>query len=116
MLDLELVRTFVAIVDTAGFHSAGRQLDLSQPTVSQHLQRLEERLGVRLLDRDHRRPVLTPPGERFLSAARGLLRAARHVESSFLADLPTLAASSNVGIYLLQRELRRYRDAHRSSE
>src|SRR5262245_41494191 len=110
MVNLELVRTFVAIVDADGFHSAGEKLDLSQPTVSQHLRKLEDHLGARLLVRAPGRLMLTRHGLRFLPAARSLLRAAEHAASCIRAEHPTIGASSNVGIYMLQREQRRFRD------
>src|SRR4051794_23506180 len=55
MLDLIQVRSFVSIVETGGFQSAARQLGLAQPTVSQHLRKLEEALGVALVVRSNAR-------------------------------------------------------------
>ncbi|HEX5138105.1 MAG TPA: LysR family transcriptional regulator [Planctomycetota bacterium] len=111
MLNLEHARTFLAIIDAGGFHSAGTRLDLSQPTVSQQLRKLEAYLGAPLLIRRRGRMTLTRHGELFLPAARGLLRAAERAETSVTAGPPAVGASSNVGVYLLQRHLRRFRDS-----
>ncbi|WP_416376950.1 helix-turn-helix domain-containing protein [Klebsiella pneumoniae] len=47
----------VAIVQTGSFQSAARALGLAQPTVSQHLQKLEEQVGVTLVQRSRRLPA-----------------------------------------------------------
>lgn len=56
---------FVAIVEAGGISPAARRLRLSPASLSRRLQRLEARLGVRLLHRTTRRLVLTGPGEDF---------------------------------------------------
>lgn len=111
MLNLEHARTFLAIVDAGGFHSAGMRLDLAQPTVSQQLRKLEAYLGAPLLIRRRGQVTLTPQGELFLPAARGLVRAAERAEAAVARGPPAVGASSNVGVYLLQRHLRRFRDS-----
>ncbi len=50
-LDWNLLRTFATIVHEGGITAAARRLKLQQPTVSNALRRLEERLGQRLIDR-----------------------------------------------------------------
>jgi DNA-binding transcriptional LysR family regulator len=108
MLNLEHVRTFVAIVDAGGFQKAGTVLRLAQPTVSHQLRKLEEHLKARLLHRTPTQIDLTRHGERFLPLARSLLRAAGRAESLLESVPPTIGASSNIGIYMLQRYLRTY--------
>ena len=71
-LDLELLQSLVAVVDSGGFTAAGRRLHRAQSTVSAHLARLEERTGHRLLERSTLAP--TPEGERLLAHAREILR------------------------------------------
>ncbi len=73
MLDLRLLRTFVAVVDTASFTIAADRLNSTQSTVSQHLGRLESVMGRPLLDRSSRPIAPTPSGERLLGYARRLL-------------------------------------------
>jgi len=73
MLDLELLRSFVAVVDAGGFTRAGERVHRTQSTVSQQIRRLEEDLGQVLLDRDGKDVRPTEAGERLLSYARRLL-------------------------------------------
>ncbi|MEJ2455907.1 MAG: LysR substrate-binding domain-containing protein [Candidatus Thiodiazotropha sp.] len=72
-LELELLRTFVAVVDGGGFTRAAQRLHRTQSTVSQQLKRLEERLDTPLLERNTRRTALTERGELLLGYARRLL-------------------------------------------
>ena len=51
MLNLVWLKSFVAVLDHNGFQAAARQLDIAQPTLSQHLQKLENQLGVLLVHR-----------------------------------------------------------------
>jgi DNA-binding transcriptional LysR family regulator len=81
MLDFELLRTFVAVVDHGGFHRAAERLNLTQSTVSQQIKRLEAETGRPLLRRTTRSVALTDDGEMLLGDARRLLQleeAARH--------------------------------------
>jgi DNA-binding transcriptional LysR family regulator len=77
MLDLDLLRSFVSVVDTGGFTSAGERVHRTQSTVSQQIRRLEESLGFPLLHRNGRRATPTEQGERLVSYARRLLALAQ---------------------------------------
>lgn len=72
-MELELLRTFVAVVDGGGFTRAAKRLHRTQSTVSQQLKRLEERLDTPLLERNTRHVALTDRGELLLAYARRLL-------------------------------------------
>ncbi|WP_043351830.1 LysR substrate-binding domain-containing protein [Methylobacterium sp. B1] len=72
--DLDLLRTFVAIVDNGSFTRAAQRLSLTQSTVSLQIKRLEDGLARRLFDRDGRDLQLTPEGEILLTYARQILR------------------------------------------
>src|SRR5438105_4688367 len=72
-MDLELVRTFVAVVDSAGFAKAAGRRHMTQSTVSQQMKRLAEQAGHPLFAVDGRRRILTPSGELLLGYARRLL-------------------------------------------
>lgn len=67
---------FTAVSDTRHFGHAAQDLGMTQPPLSQGIQRLERHLGVRLFDRDARGVRLTAPGHHLLAPARDLLRAA----------------------------------------
>src|ERR1700730_1131989 len=73
MLDLDLFRSFVSVVDTGGFPRAGERVHRTQSTVSQQIRRLEEVFGRPLLHRDGKRITPTEEGERLLSYARRIL-------------------------------------------
>ena len=73
MLDLELLRSFVSVVDAGGFTRAGERIHRTQSTVSQQMKRLEEDVGQPLLNRTGKDVTPTEAGERLLSYARRLL-------------------------------------------
>jgi DNA-binding transcriptional LysR family regulator len=73
MLDLELLKSFVSVVDTGGFTRAGERVHRTQSTVSQQIRRLEESLGYALLHREGRQATPTEEGERLLSYSRRIL-------------------------------------------
>src|SRR5260370_38166775 len=72
MLDLQLLRSFVSVVDAGSFTRAGERVHRTQSTVSQQIQRLEEQLGRPLLHRNGRQVTPTDGGERLLPYARRL--------------------------------------------
>jgi DNA-binding transcriptional LysR family regulator len=73
MLDLDLLRSFVSVVDTGGFTRAGERVHRTQSTVSQQIIRLEKTLGYPLLHRNGRKATPTEQGERLVSYARRIL-------------------------------------------
>ena len=73
MLDLELLKSFVSVVDSGGFTRAGERVHRTQSTVSQQIKRLEEDIGQLLLIRNGKDVTPTEAGERLLSYARRLL-------------------------------------------
>ena len=81
MLELELLRAFVAVADCGGFHRAAERLNLTQSTISQQIKRLELEARRPLFRRTTRSVALTDDGEMLLGDARRLLQleeAARH--------------------------------------
>lgn len=72
-LDIDLLRAFVTVATQKGFTSAGQTLGATQSAISLRVQRLEERLGGRLLDRSPQGVSLTDFGAEFLIEARRLL-------------------------------------------
>ena len=70
---LELMRTYVAVVKQQSFTSAGRTLGKSKALVSKHIGELEDRLGVRLLNRTTRRVSVTEIGRAYYDRAAALL-------------------------------------------
>lgn len=73
MFDLDLLRSFVSVVDTGGFTRAGEQVNRTQSTISQQIRRLEEAVGKPLFQRDRRAVHLTEAGETLIGYARRML-------------------------------------------
>lgn len=72
-LDMTTLRSFVAVADQGGVTRAAAMLNLTQSAVSMQLKRLEDLLGLGLLDRSGRGVALTPAGEQMLGYARRLV-------------------------------------------
>jgi DNA-binding transcriptional LysR family regulator len=70
---LQAMTAFVAVVDSGGFASAARKLNLSPPVVTRAVAELEERLGLRLLTRTTRVVRVTDAGARFADDCRRIL-------------------------------------------
>ena len=74
-LDLDAVQAFVRIAEAGSFTLAADAMGTSQAAVSLKLKRLEDRLGLRLVDRTPRHVELSAQGATFLEHARSLLEA-----------------------------------------
>jgi DNA-binding transcriptional LysR family regulator len=83
ILDIDLLRTFHAVVRIGKFSAAAEQLHKSPAAVSVHIQRLEAVAGGRLLHRDNQSISLTVLGKRLLISTAALLR----THDQALADL-----------------------------
>ncbi|MFI7368120.1 LysR family transcriptional regulator [Streptomyces sp. NPDC050149] len=81
-MDLEAVRTFVAVADTGQFQEAAAELSITQQAVSRRISVLEKNLGVRLFTRTPRGAELTIDGQALLPHARELLRVAERAVAS----------------------------------
>jgi DNA-binding transcriptional LysR family regulator len=75
MYEPELLRTFLAVAQSLSFTRAAQTLRIGQPTVSQHVRRLEQVVGRRLFLRDTRSVTLTADGEAMTGFARSILAA-----------------------------------------
>ncbi len=72
---LAAMRVFASVVETGGLSAAGRALGLAPSTVSRRVAELEDRLGVRLLQRTTRRLSLTEAGATYYERVRDIVRA-----------------------------------------
>jgi DNA-binding transcriptional LysR family regulator len=75
MQDLNDIAFFAAVVENKGFSAAARALGQPKSTLSRHVSRLEERLGMRLLERSTRHFRLTDAGNSYYENARAVLDA-----------------------------------------
>jgi DNA-binding transcriptional LysR family regulator len=64
-MELRQIRSFLSIAETLSFVRSAEIIHLSQPALSLQIKALEEELGVRLLERNRRRTVLTAAGIAF---------------------------------------------------
>ena len=81
-MDLDAVRTFVAVADAGQFQEAAADLGITQQAVSKRIAALERDLGVRLFSRTARGAQLTIDGQAFLPHARALLQAEERAAAS----------------------------------
>ncbi|MFI1507803.1 LysR family transcriptional regulator [Streptomyces sp. NPDC020597] len=81
-MDLEAVRTFVAVAESGRFQKAAADLSITQQAVSKRIAAMERTLGVRLFTRAPRGAELTIDGQAFLPHARELLRVAERALAS----------------------------------
>ncbi|MGN6284551.1 MAG: LysR substrate-binding domain-containing protein [Afipia sp.] len=96
MLDLELLRSFVSVVDAGGFTRASERVHRTQSTVSQQIKRLEDDFGRVLLNRNGRTVTPTEDGERLLSYARRILSLAE--EARDVLARPSSEGAVRLGI------------------
>lgn len=119
MTDLKLrdLRYLVAIADTHHFGRAAAACHVSQPTLSAQLKKLEQSLGVQLIERGTKRASVTPAGQRVVARARAMLEASDDIVEmarSFgdpLAGRLRVALLPTIGPYLLPRVTPRLRKA-----
>lgn len=74
-LNLDQLRTFVAVVESGSFSAAARKLHLSQPAVSVQIRELERRFAVKLIERFGKQAHVTPPGRDLVEAAEHIFKA-----------------------------------------
>jgi len=109
MIDLDQVRTFVAVIEAGSFQDAAVRLGIAQPTVSQHVKKLEATLGYLLIERTRVQAGTTAHGARFLPYAKRLLQVAERAQNALDRGHLAIGASSNIGVYILQPFLKTFR-------
>ncbi len=112
------LRAFVALAEAGSFHRAAERIHIGQPALSQAIAGLEERVGVRLIERTTRSVRLTAAGEEFLVDARRVIEAnerlmARGVEWAQLRrGRIELLAIPSIAHRLLPTLVRHFAQAH----
>lgn len=114
-MEIKHLRSFAAVVRLGSFTKAAERLYLSQPTVSAHIQALEEELGVRLIIRTTKSLEVTPLGESVYRRATGILELHRQIAALCSQDNQTiirLGASTIPSAYVLPQLLPEFRQLH----
>ncbi|MEO6116603.1 MAG: LysR substrate-binding domain-containing protein [Pseudolysinimonas sp.] len=116
MFDPALLRTFVAVAETLNFTRAGELLELSQPTVSQQVRKLEVAAGRQLVARDTRAVALTDNGDAMLGFARSILaahdEAAAYFTGSAMRGRLRFGSADDLALTQLPQILRDFRQLY----
>ena len=117
LLNLRDLQYLVALAETRHFGRAARKCHVSQPTLSAQLKKLEEFLGVTLIERRPRQLALTAAGQAVVERARRMLRDAEDIRTLARASQDPLGGQLKIGLiptlgpYLLPRIAPRLRRA-----
>jgi LysR family transcriptional regulator, hydrogen peroxide-inducible genes activator len=116
-MNLKDLKYLVALADTGHFGRAAERTFVSQPTLSAQLKKLEEYLGVKLVERHPKHVQLTDVGKQIVARARRMLNEgdeiialARH-NTDPLAGKLKVALIPTIGPYLLPRVMQKLRKA-----
>lgn len=96
LLDSRSLALFLAVADALSFRQAAETLHLSQPPLSRAIRELEERLGVRLFDRNTKGVSLTDAGHRLVPYARGTAQLLRDAQAALAS--PGMPATLRLGL------------------
>ncbi|MGV6850273.1 MAG: hydrogen peroxide-inducible genes activator [Marinibacterium sp.] len=113
---LRQLRFLTAVAETLNFSRAAEACFVTQPTLSAGIKELEDRLGVRLIERTKRSVMLTPVGEEIAERAAALLLAGKEIEEAAAAHLRPdegdlrLGAIPTIGPFLIPPALPDLRD------
>jgi LysR family hydrogen peroxide-inducible transcriptional activator len=114
-MNLRDLRYLVALADTRHFGKAAERCYVSQPTLSAQIKKLENYLGVQLIERQPRRVALTETGAKIVPLARRMLQESDEIvalarnEHDPLAGKLNMALIPTIGPYLLPLVMRRIR-------
>lgn len=109
------IKVFRQVVESGSFVAAAERLDVSTTSVSKHVMHLEQRLGVRLLNRDTRKLSLTEPGRLYFERCKKFLEdlQATEAELGSLGSTPRgtlrITAPSFAAGHLLPEVIAQYR-------
>ncbi|MBN1190909.1 MAG: LysR family transcriptional regulator [Dehalococcoidales bacterium] len=119
-MNLDYLRTFIEVSKQGSFSEVARKLSISQPAVSFQIQRLEQELGVRLIDRRQKTLALTEEGKRFLAFAgqcdrdyQYMAHDLEQMKEEITGNL-SIAASTIPGDFILPTVLSEFKRRHPS--
>jgi DNA-binding transcriptional LysR family regulator len=117
-VDIHVLEVFCKIVESGSFSKAANAVYLTQPTVSGHIKKLEEEVGVRLLDRLGHRATPTKAGELLYRYAKRILAVRQEAQQALdefkggLRGELIIGASSIPGGYVLPPLISRFKAAY----
>jgi len=115
-LDVDVMKTFIAIADLGSFARAAEEVNKTQSAVSMQMKRLEETLGRPVFVRDGRHNRLAPDGERLLEYARRIVTLNDEVLTTFtqpeLTGLVRLGTPDDYADRFLPEILARFARTH----
>jgi len=117
-MEIHQLRYFVAVAEEGSFSQAADREHVSQPSLSQQIQKLEDELNQKLFDRLPRAVVLTEAGRRLLDYARQILTGIADARRSVAALEEEVAGRLSVGavpsiaLYVLPRLIRRFQQRY----
>ncbi|MFC4947960.1 LysR family transcriptional regulator [Pseudonocardia sp. GCM10023141] len=110
------LRTFLAVAQTRSFTQAAARLGIRQPTVSQHVRKLEQATGRTLVQRDTHTVTITAEGEAMIGFARAILSAHEDAAGYFSGERPRgrlrIGMSDDLALTRLPQILRDFRRDH----
>lgn len=116
LLDLDVLRTFVAIAETGSFTAAANAVFRTPSAVSIQIKKLEDILGRAVFSRDARSVSLTTEGEMLLGYARRLLAVNREAVAKFIipdiSGVVRLGSPDDYGERVLPQVLKRFAHTH----
>ncbi len=116
LLELDVLRTFVAIAETGSFTAAANAVFRTPSAVSMQIKKLEETLRCQVFARDARSVTLTQDGEMLLGYARRMLAINRDAVSKFIvpdvAGVVRLGSPDDYGERVLPNVLKRFAQSH----
>jgi DNA-binding transcriptional LysR family regulator len=117
-MNLDHLKTFLEVIKLGSFSEVAKKLSISQPAVSFQIQKLEQELGIRLIDRTQRAITLTAAGKRLVRFAESVEGEREHLQHDLeqmreevSGDL-LIAASTIPGEFLLPPLLARFKQMH----
>jgi len=117
-MNLEYLRTYIEVIKTGSFSEVAKKLSISQPAVSFQIQKLEQELGIRLIDRKHKTLTMTEAGKRLLLFAklfdkehRLLTHDLEHLREEITGNLDIIA-STMPGDFILPPFLSEFKRQH----
>jgi len=117
-MNLEYLRTYIEVIKSGSFSEVAKKLSISQPAVSFQIQKLEQELGVRLIDRRQKKLMMTEAGKRLLVFAelfdkehQTLIHDFEHLTEGVTGNL-VIAASTMPGDFILPPILGEFKRQH----